>query len=651
MMEDVINMAVSGINTGHSAEELVAPHSDGNAVTAMAAPAEPPPKRPRLQIFAGPGGEVTDDASLRALLVGLHEAVCVRLEAVETRLLALESRCGHVEEKLSLVLLGRATTGSVVGAPTVSMQAGSPWGVTHSSMKVRSAVPGRRHAPVLVKVPEPSAAAVTAAAVATMAEAVVASVEVEEAEGVGRLQVHLPVLCQVHLPVLCQVTFAASLPGTFAGSSPGTFAGSLSGYICWFFARLHLLVLCQVHLLILCQVTSAGSLPGYICRGGGAVAAPTRCARPPAANQETPPRGGGGRGVVGGGGGSGGNFHPSVTLITLNSEEDFPDGTWLGDESNAELRVRCPMTPGDLLHVTAACPTPEKMALTLLDHLFHREVQANSNLSGLGRHGKKQLDPLMVYGIRCHLFHKFGIAECDWYRIKQSIDSKCRTAWRRKQRGQSLAVKGFSRRSTAAADAAAAAGGGGGGGGGGDGGGVCREGTQLHSYTLASGQQVHIQHVGEDGQIIPTGNLQIHQVHVSQDGELIAVTAGDASSSAGDVSTTTLPAGSIQVQYVQLAPAGGGGGGSGGGGGDDVRDGGHDGGAVTTAVMEVAARDFQAVLSPHLGVVQGGQIHIHQEATGTTTTTTAATTLTNVVHIQVPASSSSSSSTSSSSSS
>lgn len=41
------------------------------------------------------------------------------------------------------------------------------------------------------------------------------------------------------------------------------------------------------------------------------------------------------------------------------------------------------------------------MALTLLDYLFHREVQAMSNLSGQGKHGKKQLDPLMIYGIRC----------------------------------------------------------------------------------------------------------------------------------------------------------------------------------------------------------------------------------------------------------
>lgn len=54
--------------------------------------------------------------------------------------------------------------------------------------------------------------------------------------------------------------------------------------------------------------------------------------------------------------------------------------------------------------------------------------------------------PLCFSLITGHLFYKFGITESDWYRIKQSIDSKCRTAWRRKQRGQSLAVKSFSRR-------------------------------------------------------------------------------------------------------------------------------------------------------------------------------------------------------------
>ncbi|CAG5136229.1 unnamed protein product [Candidula unifasciata] len=137
------------------------------------------------------------------------------------------------------------------------------------------------------------------------------------------------------------------------------------------------------------------------------------------------------------------NLGPNVTLITLNTEEDFPNGAWLGDEHNPEMRVRVPITPSDLLHVHSNCRTPEKMALTLLDYLFDRDTQAASNLSGQGKHGKKQLDPLMIYGIRCHLIHRFGIAETDWHRIKQNIDSKCRTAWRRRQRGMPLTVKAF----------------------------------------------------------------------------------------------------------------------------------------------------------------------------------------------------------------
>ncbi|XP_061578126.1 protein BANP [Cololabis saira] len=261
----------------------------------------------------------------------------------------------------------------------------------------------------------------------------------------------------------------------------------------------------------------------------------------------------------------------NVTLITLNSEDDYPGGTWLGDENNPEMRVRCPVSPADMLHISTNCRTAEKMALTLLDYLFHREVQAMSNLSGQGKHGKKQLDPLMIYGIRCHLFHKFGITESDWYRIKQSIDSKCRTAWRRKQRGQSLAVKSFSKRTArnstgdeGIADEAA----------------HIETATQqtLH-YTLAN-QQVQFHRISEDGQVqvIPQGqlhiaqvpqgeevqitqdsegNLQIHQVHVGQDGQvlrgaqLIAVASADGG--ATTVEGSSLPP-DIQVQYVQLAP-------------------------------------------------------------------------------------------------
>ncbi|KAM9352615.1 protein BANP [Symphorus nematophorus] len=264
----------------------------------------------------------------------------------------------------------------------------------------------------------------------------------------------------------------------------------------------------------------------------------------------------------------------NVTLITLNSEDDFPAGTWLGDESNPEMRVRCPVSPADMLHITTNCRTAEKMALTLLDYLFHREIQAMSNLSGQGKHGKKQLDPLMIYGIRCHLFHKFGITESDWYRIKQSIDSKCRTAWRRKQRGQSLAVKSFSKRTPRSS--------------GGEGS-MTEEGAQIESatpqtlhYTLAN-QQVQFHRIGEDGQVqvIPQGqlhiaqvpqgeevqitqdsegNLQIHQVHVGQDGQvlrgaqLIAVASADGGTTA--VEGSPLPP-DIQVQYVQLASVGG----------------------------------------------------------------------------------------------
>lgn len=267
------------------------------------------------------------------------------------------------------------------------------------------------------------------------------------------------------------------------------------------------------------------------------------------------------------------NIGNNVTLITLNSEEDYPNGTWLGDENNPEMRVRCAIIPSDMLHISTNCRTAEKMALTLLDYLFHREVQAVSNLSGQGKHGKKQLDPLTIYGIRCHLFYKFGITESDWYRIKQSIDSKCRTAWRRKQRGQSLAVKSFSRRTPSSSSYSAseslmstpppASE-------------IPQPQPQALHYALANAQQVQIHQIGEDGQVqvghlhiaqVPQGeqvqitqdsegNLQIH--HVGQDGQvlqgaqLIAVASSDPTATGMDGSP--LQGSDIQVQYVQLAP-------------------------------------------------------------------------------------------------
>ncbi|XP_051787429.1 protein BANP-like isoform X4 [Erpetoichthys calabaricus] len=250
---------------------------------------------------------------------------------------------------------------------------------------------------------------------------------------------------------------------------------------------------------------------------------------------------------------SGQSVGNNVTLITLNSEEDFPNGTWLGDENNPEMRVRCPISESDMLHISSNCRTAEKMALTLLDYLFHREIQAVSNLSGQSKHGKKQLDPLMIYGIRCHLFYKFGITESDWYRIKQSIDSKCRTAWRRKQRGQSLAVKSFSRRTPDSSSFCTSEG-------------IqsnvsspteAQQAQQTLHYALANAQHVQIHRIGEDGQV-QMGNLQIHQLHVDQDcqvlrgTQLIAVASGDPNAAA--VEETPLQTNDIQVQYVQLAP-------------------------------------------------------------------------------------------------
>ncbi|XP_066947307.1 protein BANP-like isoform X1 [Macrobrachium rosenbergii] len=127
------------------------------------------------------------------------------------------------------------------------------------------------------------------------------------------------------------------------------------------------------------------------------------------------------------------NSHMSV--ISLNTEADFPHGSWLGDPSHPTLRVRCPITPQNLLHINSTCITAEKMALTLLDYLFTKEELATSNLSGRSRWNKRQLDPLMIFGIRCHLQYKFSITSKLWHKICQNMDSKCRSAWKRRFRG------------------------------------------------------------------------------------------------------------------------------------------------------------------------------------------------------------------------
>lgn len=141
---------------------------------------------------------------------------------------------------------------------------------------------------------------------------------------------------------------------------------------------------------------------------------------------------------------------PSVTVCvpspTGGTVDDYPNGCWLGNPDDPDMRVRVPISPSDLEMMNRTCSTPEKMALTLLDYLFDRETQASSNISGTGRHGKQQLDPLRIFAIRCHLLHHFAINDQDWHRIKQNMDSKCRTAFRRKHRGMPLNVKAFRER-------------------------------------------------------------------------------------------------------------------------------------------------------------------------------------------------------------
>lgn len=118
--------------------------------------------------------------------------------------------------------------------------------------------------------------------------------------------------------------------------------------------------------------------------------------------------------------------------VGVLSVDKYPGGSWLGDPSNPNVRVKSPIREEDLLFINSKCRKPAKMALTLLDYLFSKETLAISNLSGRSKLGKKQLDPVLVHGIKCHLQHHFNISERQWDRIKHNIDSKCRTAWKKR---------------------------------------------------------------------------------------------------------------------------------------------------------------------------------------------------------------------------
>ncbi|XP_034644677.1 protein BANP [Trachemys scripta elegans] len=440
-LADVVQIAVEDLNPDHPVV------LENHEVTDE--DVEPALKRQRIEINC-------QDPSIKSFLFSINQTICLRLDSIEAKLLALEATCKSLEEKLDLVMNKQH---SPIQVPMV---AGSPLGATQTCNKVRCVVPQ------------------TTVILNNDRQNSIVAKMVGQEEPLSRTADSLENILSNAVPGRRQNTIVVKVPGHDDSHNEDGESGSEASD----------------------SVSNSGQLGSQ-------------------------------------------SIGNNVTLITLNSEEDYPNGTWLGDENNPEMRVRCPITPADMLHISTNCRTAEKMALTLLDYLFHREIQAISNLSGQGKHGKKQLDPLMIYGIRCHLFYKFGITESDWYRIKQSIDSKCRTAWRRKQRGQSLAVKSFSRRTPSSSsyrfssDAS-----------------WCflllriPQG-HLHIAQVPQGEQVQITQDSE-------GNLQIHQVHVGQDGQvlqgaqLIAVASADPAS--GGVDGSPLQGSDIQVQYVQLAP-------------------------------------------------------------------------------------------------
>ena len=131
-------------------------------------------------------------------------------------------------------------------------------------------------------------------------------------------------------------------------------------------------------------------------------------------------------------------FTESSQIIRLNDEADHPSGSWLGNPALHEARVRVPIRSYELDNINITNTAPEKMALALLDHLFSRDTLAESNLTGKGKHKKKQLDPLFIFGIYCHLQYVFNIDESDWVKIRNNMDAKCRFLWTRKSKGLSL---------------------------------------------------------------------------------------------------------------------------------------------------------------------------------------------------------------------
>ena len=89
---------------------------------------EPTLKRQRMEINC-------QDPSIKSFLCSINQTICLRLDSIEAKLLALEATCKSLEEKLDLVMNKQH---SPIQVPMV---AGSPLGATQTCNKVRCVVP------------------------------------------------------------------------------------------------------------------------------------------------------------------------------------------------------------------------------------------------------------------------------------------------------------------------------------------------------------------------------------------------------------------------------------------------------------------------------------------------------------------------------
>ncbi|KAG8144195.1 hypothetical protein E2320_001295 [Naja naja] len=114
-LADVVQIAVDDLNPDHPVvlenHEVTDEHG------------EPPLKRQRIEINC-------QDPSIKSFLYSINQTICLRLDSIEAKLLALDATCKSLEEKLDLVMNKQH---SPIQVPMV---AGSPLGATQTCNKV-----------------------------------------------------------------------------------------------------------------------------------------------------------------------------------------------------------------------------------------------------------------------------------------------------------------------------------------------------------------------------------------------------------------------------------------------------------------------------------------------------------------------------------